>query len=142
MRKLTTRERLENWRNCDSVSGWECDQCPHYEKFTSIDEQRAHDTGDPGGLPDGWCGLAGSWGRPDGHATYSDECCFDRFCESCDGNERCALQAHAARFVDDLDLLWADAELEDIPLFQSLMLNEVLRTIAKRCPHFKPKAKP
>lgn len=120
MRKLTVRERLDSWRDCGR---WRCEQCPHYSRLDREEEERL------GGY-DGWCDMG------DGHVVYFDDDCAGHDCGGCDGDGRCALQAKTARFVGELDLLWAGAETDDIPLFESLVAREIMWTLAKWCPHF------
>ncbi len=139
MRKLTAKERLQNWQSCYHVTDWECNQCPKFSKFTTYDEEQAYaQDGDIDNIPIGLCDEHGGLGVI---CPNEDKRCYCRICELCSGNEKCAIQAGASRFIEELDLLFTHTELEDIPLFKSLILKEILCVIAKRCPYFDHKCK-
>jgi len=138
MRKLTSQERLQNWQGCRYVTDWECDQCPDFLKFTSLEEEIAYKDDENGNGPIGVCGDSLN-GVRDPIYPCQDKRCYCRICELCTSNEKCAIQARAARFIEEFDHLWTHTEFEDIPLLQSLVLKEILCVIAKRCPYFKHK---
>lgn len=126
MRKLDQRERLWHWTQYPFDR--HCVQCPHYLKFDR-EEQVQFDGWD------GWCELSE-------RAVYWDETCDERVCDNCEGNAACAVQVKTERFVDELELVYAPGtEFEDWPTFQSLLRQNIMRTIAMRCPHFKRKPK-
>jgi hypothetical protein len=123
MRKLTAKERLKNWERCSYALDFECDQCTYYLQF---DNQELH-------ANDGYDGICDLTGR----MTYSDDSCYVAMCRDCANNQQCETSAKAKAFIEDLPSLSGQFEPEDVLLFQSLLLNNILCEISVRCPNFR-----
>jgi len=131
MKKLTIKERLDNWAKCEYDLDWECDQCQYYSQFENGEsKQFVNSESKVCGDYDGLCEL-------DNRPVYSDSDCANKTCNNCRSNNRCAIQAQTTRYVEDLNLLVTDFdEYNNVLLFQSLLTKKILNLIAQHCPHF------
>ena len=134
MRKLTAREKLDNWAKCGYDLDWECDQCQYYSQFENGEsKQFVNSESKVCGDYDGLCEF-------DNHPVYSDSVCDNKICDNCRNNNGCAIQAQIIRCVKGLNLLVAAFdEHNDILLFQFLLTRKILKLVAQRCSYFERK---